>query len=71
MAYISNSVGLSNCLWTTCTQFGFPSSYNIIFIHVAFFYVDHLFWLGNRKMFWDGRLRERADHRLLIEWAAV
>ena len=22
-------------------------------------------------MFWDGWLRERADHRLLIEWAAI
>ena len=22
-------------------------------------------------MFWDGRLRERADHRVLIEWAAI
>ena len=22
-------------------------------------------------MFWEGRLRERADHRLLIEWAAI
>ena len=22
-------------------------------------------------MFRDGRLRERADHRLLIEWAAI
>ena len=22
-------------------------------------------------MFWDGRLRGRADHRLLIEWAAI